>query len=384
MVAMTTVAMAQENGNRDANNKIVRGPYETNKFFDNWFIGVAGGVNQYHGEYDYAGTLGENLGTAIDVSLGKWITPSTGVRLQWTGIQARGLSPYLSPYATGSTNSDGAYKEKFNLWNLHGDFLWNISNAIGGYKETRTWSFVPFMGIGLARSGKNGICQNEVAATVGLLNIIRLGNRVDLTLEARQMFVNERLDKVVGGKKSESMTSLTAGISFKLGKTNFKRVVAPDYTSYNNRIKALEAEKDQLNGRNKQLADELDACKNKPAAAPVVVEKASSSVKASPVALFFGLGKATLDKKELANLEFYVKTAMEVDKDKTFTLTGSADKATGNAAINQRLSEQRMQYVYDILVTKYGVNPSRLVKKAAGDTNNRFEEPELNRAVFIE
>ena len=30
--------MAQENGNRDANNKIVRGPYETNRFFDNIFI----------------------------------------------------------------------------------------------------------------------------------------------------------------------------------------------------------------------------------------------------------------------------------------------------------------------------------------------------------
>ena len=28
-------ASAQENGNRDAQNRIVRGPYETNRFFDN-------------------------------------------------------------------------------------------------------------------------------------------------------------------------------------------------------------------------------------------------------------------------------------------------------------------------------------------------------------
>ena len=32
---------AQENGNRDENGKVVRGPYETNRFGDNWFIGKA-------------------------------------------------------------------------------------------------------------------------------------------------------------------------------------------------------------------------------------------------------------------------------------------------------------------------------------------------------
>ena len=45
-------ASAQENGNRDAQNRIVRGPYETNRFFDNIFVGVAGGVNLYFGEND--------------------------------------------------------------------------------------------------------------------------------------------------------------------------------------------------------------------------------------------------------------------------------------------------------------------------------------------
>ena len=42
-----------------------------------------------------------------------------------------------------------------------------------------------------------------------------------------------------------------------------------------------------------------------------------------------------------------------------------------------------MEYVYNLLKDKYGIDPSRLVKKAEGDTNNRFAEPELNRAVII-
>ena len=43
-----------------------------------------------------------------------------------------------------------------------------------------------------------------------------------------------------------------------------------------------------------------------------------------------------------------------------------------------------MQYVYELLVNKYGIPAARLVKKAEGDTNNRFADPELNRAVVIE
>ena len=109
-----------------------------------------------------------------------------------------------------------------------------------------------------------------------------------------------------------------------------------------------------------------------------------SKVTASPVALFFPIGKATLDKKELTNLEFYVNNAIKVDKNKTFTLIGSADSATGSKELNQRLSEQRMEYVYNLLVEKYKISPERLVKKAEGDTNNRFSEPELNRVVIVE
>ena len=38
-------ASAQENGNRDSLGRVVRGPYETNRFGDNWFIGVGGGIS---------------------------------------------------------------------------------------------------------------------------------------------------------------------------------------------------------------------------------------------------------------------------------------------------------------------------------------------------
>ena len=44
LMAMS-VAFAQENNNRDENGNIVRGPYLTNEFGDNWFISLGAGAN---------------------------------------------------------------------------------------------------------------------------------------------------------------------------------------------------------------------------------------------------------------------------------------------------------------------------------------------------
>lgn len=380
---LTVHVWAQENGNRDAKNQIVRGPYETNRFFDNWFIGIGGGVNIYEGECNSKASFGERLAPAIDFTVGKWITPSVGVRAQYSGLQAKGLTGFRSKY---SRARDGKYfKERFGVMNLHADAMWNISNALSGYKETRTWNVIPFVGFGWARSYGKDQYKNEFAPSIGLVNNFRLGKIVDLTLEARQMFVNQRFDGVAGGSKGEGMTSVTVGFSFKLGKSGFKRVqkAAPaDYTPYLNKISALEGDKAALDTKAKQLEKELAEARNQKPEADAVNKE--TEISTSPVALFFGLGKTTLEKKELVNLGFFVENAMKKDKNKTFTLIGCADKATGSAEVNRRISEQRMQYVYDILVKKYGVSPDRLVKKSEGDSNNRFDEPELNRIVIIQ
>lgn len=379
LALLSASVVAQEDGNRDSGNKIVHGPYETNRFFDNWFIGAGGGVNIYEGEYDNKASFGKRLAPALDITLGKWITPDYGVRLQYSGLQAKGMTGYKSVYAKGVKGN--LLKEKFNVTNLHADFLWNWSNFFWGYKESRVWNCSPFVGFGWVRSSGNGTHDDEFAPSAGLYNTFRLGKIVDLTLEARQMFVNQRFDGVTGGSKWEGMSTVTVGVSFKLGKSGFKRVkkTAPaDYTPYTTRIKALETVNNDLTGKNRQLADENEVLRNRK---PEIIE---GKVTASPVVLFFGLGKTTLDKKELVNLDFYVRNAMKADKTKVFTLIGCADKATGSKEVNQRISEQRMQHVYDLLVNKYGISKDRLVKKAEGDTNNRFAEPELNRAVIVE
>lgn len=378
--AATAVA-AQEAGNRDAQGKVVRGPYETNGLFDNVFIGVAGGVNRYHGENDSYGSFGKRLAPALDIYAGKWLTPSVGLRLGWSGLSARGWTSGRTQYAKELVEGN-IYREKFGVSYLHGDVMWNFSNAVSGYKESRRWNFIPFVGAGWARSWGNGVSDNELAVSIGLLNTIRLCDLMDLTLEARRMYVNQRFDGVVRGAKVEGMSSVTVGLSFKLNRRGFRRVAAaaaPDYTPYLTRIEQLEGDNRALTNDNAALKAENEALKNR--------KPEPSKCEAQPLPgahFFFEIGKAELDAKELLHLESYAKQLAASGAKKRVVLTGMADDATGSPQFNQELSERRAEYVYRLLVDQYGIAPSRLEKRAVGDKENIFAEPRLNRVVLVE
>ena len=68
LLGFSLTASAQENGNRDENGNIVRGSYETNGFWDNWFLGLGAGANTVVGENVNFKPFG---GLAVDVNLGK-------------------------------------------------------------------------------------------------------------------------------------------------------------------------------------------------------------------------------------------------------------------------------------------------------------------------
>ena len=99
-------------------------------------------------------------------------------------------------------------------------------------------------------------------------------------------------------------------------------------------------------------------------------------------AVFFNLGKADISKKEMVNLEYLANAIKQLPEDQ-FILFASADKETGSASFNQKLSEKRGKAVFDALTTQYGVNPSQLVIQAVGDTTQEFQTPSFNRVVIV-
>ena len=64
------------------------------------------------------------------------------------------------------------------------------------------------------------------------------------------------------------------------------------------------------------------------------------------------------------------------------TMTGYADVKTGNARINNRLSEKRVNAVKDVLVKEYGIAADRISTDFKGSTVQPFEVNEQNRVTI--
>jgi outer membrane protein OmpA-like peptidoglycan-associated protein len=369
---------AQENGNRDENGKVVRGPYETNRFGDNWFIGVGGGINIFLNEgFDIA------ISPSIDANFGKWFTPSVGMRAGYQGFSTQVMA--------------GDDARKFGYMYFHGDFLWNMSNALSGYKETRFWNLVPYAHAGYFRTyGLNGsnFIDNEIAAGAGLLHNLRLIDRLDLIIDMRATIVNGR---AIGSDGVSLLPSVTAGLAVDLGFPNFVRtstivgalelanaektaILEAAVLALETANLALEEENINLDKANTALSKENAALKKRPAG----MDLETFFENMGPATVYFEIGQTVLNDKEMEHLDFIAKNLVtSADKNTKIylSLLGTADGNTGTARRNQHLSEARAKYVYDILTTKYNISKERLIIKS--EVVKKAAKPALNRAVVI-
>ena len=374
-------AFAQEDNNREADGSVVRGPYVTNSAFDNTFIGLGAGVNSV---IEKSFGLGK-MGLATDVYVGKWFTPAVGLRAGWHGLFDTAKSGQLD-------------KAPFHY--LHGDLLWNLSNSIDGYKETRFWNFIPYASAGMTLIKHHGlkVFDQEFAAGVGLLNSLRLGERVNLNLDLGIIAGRaEAYDMKGFASRYVGFPTATLGLQFNLGRTGFDRlssvmpVIVPvpfteaQYNALKDKVAALEKENAQLKNKIADLENQLAPFKNLVDGQTYLFQNgrftAVEAKVASPATVYFDLGSAKVSEREKAHLEFFANSV--VDNATKLLLTGSADKQTGTAKGNQKLSEQRVDAV-KALLEKLGANGNNIETVANGDTKNVFDTPAKNRCVVIE
>ena len=365
MALISINVFAQENNNRDENNRVVRGPYLTNGFFDNTFIGVGGGVNGFY--YNTMSFNGFKPGYAVDGFFGKWFTPSVGARIGYKGL-------------TNVVNHDNNFWQHY----VHADAMWNISNTIGGYKETRFWDFVPYGTVGLlmVRADGTNVLDKEYGAGIGLYNDLRLSNRVSLYLDINAIVTKGSQYKV--NKTFGFVPSASVGVVVNLGKTGFVRssTVLKDYvpcSTYNdavNKFNASDEEKNRkilaLEAENTKLRNLVDSLKNAPA------KEVFRNVEINTLTVYFDKGKYTISNRELAHIDFYANNA---NKDNAVKITGSADWGTGSDKRNHYLAEQRALAVKNVLVEKYGFNPDNIVIETVKDV---FSNPSWSRVAVVE
>ena len=389
--------MAQENGNRDENGKIVRGPYETNRFGDNWFIGVGGGINILWNEGLDADNL--KIAPSIDANFGKWFTPSIGMRAGYQGINAQVWSNTATLLGPAMDSDKQMYLEKLGYMYIHGDFLWNISNAIGGYKQTRFWDLVPYLHAGYFRSyGLDGtdFDDNEFAAGAGLLHNLRLAERLDLIIDMRATVLNGRVRDASG---IAVLPTVTAGLAVDLGWPAFVRtstVLAEFEAVTVDQIAALESaalalemanaslqeENAMLAASNGKLAKEVKTLKSKAGTAEFSATDFFEEM--GPAVVYFNIGQTVLDDKEMQHMDFIAKNIIEKVDQQTkihITVAGTADGTTGTLKRNQYLSKARGEYVMNLLTQKYGIDKDRIVLHP--EVVTKPDDPALSRTVTI-
>ncbi len=367
LLSFSFTANAQENGNRDENGNIVRGPYETNKFWDNWFIGVGAGVNATAGSH-----MKFNIGgLAVDANIGKWITPTVGVRAGYRGIK-NGLK---LKDGLRTSIKDGEWNQHF----FHVDAMWNMLDAIDGYKETRFYKLIPYAQFGLLKLTGN-TKDTELGAGAGLLNTFRLGERVNFFIDVNWVCARGAIYKVPG-KKYANLLAGTAGLVFNLGRTGWDRhssvtpVVVPlpftldQYNALQDRVNALEAE-------NAALKNEIAALKAK---TPEVVYKDVEI--STPATLYFDSNSAKISVREKAHLDYYIENVL-AKTNNNITVYGNADKKTGTEAINNKIAGKRAETVKNYLVSK-GIDEARINVVNNGANENAFDPYQLNRCVVI-
>lgn len=359
----------------------------TNTFWDNWWVQIGGGAQIYYGDHNKQLDIADRLSLALDAGFGKWFSPQIGVRAMISGLTINGATQTWGETGIHDTGKpvDGKYthdygflnEQQFDFYNLHADVLFNMSNILCGYKEKRVWNCSPYLGLGWMVTWESPRAR-EVSLNLGIFNAIRLSEKFDFNIDLRTTMVKDSFDGETGGRKEEGLWTATFGFSYKFKKRGWDRSKT---VIRNNRAEAnaLQKQLDALRDQNEKLQNDL-----KNAEAQIkevkVIEKEQT---VAPVYVVFEIGKSELSKEARVTLGLLAKAIKEAPKGTTYTISGYADEGTGSKRLNEKLSAERAQAVYNCLTEEYGVDESQLRLVSKGGVENMFyDDPKLSRAVI--
>lgn len=400
----------------------------TNRFGSNWEFGFGIGGNMTFADHDKQMNLKDRIGPSVGLHVGKWFTPGLGLRIgafggdlygisAWTGHQASrpqfGVNNYNGfivdkngkpltdrsqiatqavPYKL-SHNYTGysVYKTTERYINFHGDVLLNLSNMIGGYKESRFYSFIPFVSVGFAMSTEkaiNGLYSHEVTGGFGFLNRFRLSKALDLNFEVRGTYVSDRFDQEYNGfgydgqyqgeagRWGEGILSASLGLSYKIPRRGWDNVVERTVRVNENIISDLRNRVGVLTGENEDLRRQLQNALNR--------EVTKETVAAQPLLVTFPIDRWTLSNKDRVNLGFLAEV-IKSNPGMIYSVTGYADQGTGSVKRNIFLARKRSEVIFDCLVNEFGVSESQLRRDDKGGVENMYyNDPRCSRAVLLQ
>lgn len=367
---------------------------EGSKFFDNWSVGIAGGVYTPLEGHAFFGSMRPT----VNLTIAKQLTTVYGLGIEGVGI-------FNGTKVTGIHSANAFDGETVTLFNY-----FNLNNWFSGYKgEPRLLEVVAKFGLGWGHESvanakdynfalmKTGLDFNFNVTPALQINIkpaviwnLEGGHYHGDAAEGQYVFegtntVQETEYNSVKNSINHAAFEITAGLTYKFrnsnGTHNFKVARLYDQAEVdglNAQINDLRGNVNRLNGelgnkdqQIKNLQNQLNDCRNnqKPQTITKTVYDGGSMVS-------FRQGKSVIDASQRANVE-RVATYLKNHSDAKVVVEGYASPE-GNKAFNEKLAQKRADAVKNMLVKKYKISADRITAVGKG-IGKMFSEPDWNR-----
>lgn len=400
---------------------------------DNWFVSFSGGTSAFIGSPLGCEDLFGRLQPVMNMSVGKWIVPSVGVRAVFQGFRLKNSELHNQGYRS-----------------YHADLLWNPVQGRNPYVRSR-FDVIPYIGFGWLHNTESR--NNPFAFSYGVIGRYRVLPRLHLTMELGGTSTFKNFDGYGSSDEfGDHLLNLTAGVSFTIGANGWKRVAdarpyiiknrcMADYIRDSERRngellkkykanvkmvaelkKILEIDgllgkyESRLSGTGDTVSETnwydypknsysgLDSLRkrlgeasgkhagntlmsgiqpplNKSDSAGISDMSPRGKIIGAPVHFFFIIGTANLtDRSQLVNVDEIARVANKYNL--LIRILGTADNSTGNETLNKKLGADRASHISDLLVER-GVPSERIDTSSKGGISD-YAPDEANRQTSVE
>lgn len=312
------------------------------KFRDNWFIGLQAGALYTWGTNTSDAGVFDQIRPGGAISLGKWLAPAGGFRIQ--GFYGNHV---------GQAGNSKSYH-----WDAAGvalDGLFNFTNIFCGYRENRTFNLIGILGAGYEHTGNyskrawnDGLyalkSNDLLSIRLGLMANFRISTAWDFNVELSNSWLDDSFDGIDGkgsNNRWDGHVNLLLGFTYRFKNHDGSRqftYATRDMSKY-----------DALNNEINRLREA-----NKNAVKPVTKVE-TEVVTANRVRTFisFANGSSAIDKLQEVNV-YTAAESMKGYTDRDLYITSK------EAVKDTDLFMERAQSIRNVLANTYNIPAGRI------------------------
>ena len=354
--------------------------YKESKFFDNWYLGIQGGIaSPAVGHAFWKDARG-----AFGLNVGKQLTPIFGLELEYTGVVNTACS---GNQATWASLNNGGFAIDYTVLTLNGTV--NLMNLFGGYKGApRLFEIQAVGGSGWGHTFIPGADNdaNDLVFKFGANFNFNLGKEKAWTVALKPAILYDFVNRDLAMTARAAQIQIFAGCTYHFKNSNGTHSFAfgrpydqAEVDMLNSTINSLRGKYAEdaatIAAKNQRIADleaALKACEAKPA----VVQTVTNTKDNLECYVYFHQGKSNISAAQQPNVE-RIATFLKNHAGSKVVIKGYASPE-GSVEVNERIARQRAEAVKTMLINKYKIAADRISAEGQG-VGNSFSEPDWNR-----